>query len=306
VAGPVRVAVAPAAEPFAVAAVLAAGAEVVPVGPAAEALVWLAPRDVTGLGAALDAAPGVRWVQLPNAGVELVAAAGLLARRLVWTSGKGVHSEPVAEHALCLALAGLRSLHLRVGATTWGEPAAETLFDQRVTILGGGGIAAALVRLLAAFRCNVTVVRRSSLALPGAHVVGPEGLAAALPGARVVFVATAATPATYHLVGAPELALLDRDAWLVNVARGSCVDTGALVAALAARRIGGAALDVTDPEPLPDGHPLWDLPNCIVTPHTANTWTLLEPALAQRITTNVTRFAAGAPLDGIVDPATGY
>jgi phosphoglycerate dehydrogenase-like enzyme len=306
VPGVPRVAVAPSAPPFAVAAVVAGGGAVVPLGPAAEALVWLTPRDVVGLAAALDAAPGLRWVQLPSAGVDVVASAGLLARPLLWTSGKGVHSEPVAEHALCLALAGLRSLHLRVGAATWGEPAAETLFDAPVTILGGGGIAAALVRLLAAFRCDVTVVRRSGAPLPGASVLGADRLAEALPGARVVFVTVAATPETFHLVGARELALMDGGAWLVNVARGSCVDTGALVAALAARTIGGAALDVTDPEPLPDGHPLWDLPNCIVTPHTANTWPLLEPALARRIATNVTRFATGVPLDGVVDPAAGY
>jgi phosphoglycerate dehydrogenase-like enzyme len=304
--GEPRVAVAPSEPPYAVSAVAGGGGSVVPLGPAAEALVWLAPRDVAGLAAALDAAPGLRWVQLPSAGVDVVAAAGLLARPLLWTSGKGVHSEPVAEHALCLALAGLRSLHLRIGAATWGEPAAETLFDAPVTILGGGGIASALARLLGAFRCDVTVVRRSGAPLPGARVVGVDRLPETLPGARVVFVTVAATPETFHLVGAPELALMRADAWLVNVARGTCVDTGALVAALAARTIGGAALDVTDPEPLPDGHPLWDLPNCIVTPHTANTWPLLEPALARRITANVARFAAGEPLAGVVDPAAGY
>jgi phosphoglycerate dehydrogenase-like enzyme len=300
--GAVHVAVAPTAPAFAVTAVVAGGGSVVPVGPAADALLWLAPRDAAGLAAALDASPGVRWVQLPSAGVDAVA--GLLGRPLLWTSGKGVHSEPVAEHALCLALAGLRSLRLRAGATTWGEPAAETLFDAPVTILGGGGVATALVALLAPFRCAVTVVRRSGAALPGARVV--DRIEPALAGAKVVFVAVAATPETFHLIGADELALMRRDAWLVNVARGACVDTGALVAALAARTIGGAALDVTDPEPLPDGHPLWDLPNCLVTPHTANTWALLEPALARRVTTNVARFLAGVPLDGVVDARAGY
>jgi phosphoglycerate dehydrogenase-like enzyme len=304
VAGPVRVAVAPEAAEFAVSAVVAGGGAVVPTGPGAEALVWLAPRDTAGLRAALDAAPGVRWVQLSSAGVE--AMAPLFGPDRVWTSGKGVHGEPVAEHALCLALAGLRSMATRIGARRWGEPAAETLFDAPVTVLGGGGIASALLRLLAPFRCEVTVVRRTAAALPGARVVGADRLHEALPGARVVFVTVAATPATYRMVGAAELALMDPSAWLVNVARGSCIDTDALVAALAQRSIAGAALDVTDPEPLPEGHPLWDLPSCIVTPHTACTWPVLEPLLARRITSNVSRFAAGARLDGVVDPVAGY
>jgi phosphoglycerate dehydrogenase-like enzyme len=96
------------------------------------------------------------------------------------------------------------------------------------------------------------------------------------------------------------------DAWLVNVARGPHVDTDALVEALRGRVIGGAALDVTDPEPLPDGHPLWDLDNCIITPHTADTAEMVERMLNLRIEHNVAAFAAGAPLAGLVDPAAGY
>jgi phosphoglycerate dehydrogenase-like enzyme len=96
------------------------------------------------------------------------------------------------------------------------------------------------------------------------------------------------------------------DSWLVNVARGRHVDTDALVSALRDGAIGGAALDVTDPEPLPDGHPLWQLENCIITPHTADTPEMVERLLARRIQDNVARFAAGQPLTGLVDPAAGY
>ncbi len=95
-------------------------------------------------------------------------------------------------------------------------------------------------------------------------------------------------------------------AWLVNVARGRHVDTGALVTALDDGAVGGAALDVTDPEPLPDGHPLWGRHNCIVTPHTADTIEMVVPLLAERIRTNVARLADGDPLVGQVDPVAGY
>jgi phosphoglycerate dehydrogenase-like enzyme len=109
-----------------------------------------------------------------------------------------------------------------------------------------------------------------------------------------------------HIVSDQELDLMGESTWLVNVARGRHVDTDALVRALRERRIGGAALDVTDPEPLPDGHPLWSLPNCIVTPHTADTEEMTQPLLAARIRDNVERFASGLPLVGIVDTAAGY
>jgi phosphoglycerate dehydrogenase-like enzyme len=99
---------------------------------------------------------------------------------------------------------------------------------------------------------------------------------------------------------------MERDAWLVNVARGAVLDTEALVDALRSGQIGGAALDVTDPEPLPDGHPLWDLPNCLITPHTADTEEMRRALLGRRIAENVRRLAAGQELAGLVDPDLGY
>jgi D-3-phosphoglycerate dehydrogenase len=121
-----------------------------------------------------------------------------------------------------------------------------------------------------------------------------------------VVLALALTPETTGLVGVEELALMDGDAWLVNVARGAHVVTDDLVAALDAGAIGGAALDVTDPEPLPDGHPLWALDNCLVTPHVANTWEMAEPLLAERVRANVERWGRGEALLGLVDPRLGY
>jgi phosphoglycerate dehydrogenase-like enzyme len=161
--------------------------------------------------------------------------------------------------------------------------------------------------LLAPFNVQATVVRRSGLPVPGAvRTVRTAELHSALPGALVVFVALALSPETVRIISDEELGLMGAGSWLVNVARGRHVDTDALVRALSESRIGGAALDVTDPEPLPDGHPLWSLPNCLVTPHTADTEEMVQPLLASRIRENVQRLASGLPLVGVVDTAAGY
>ena len=176
-----------------------------------------------------------------------------------------------------------------------------------MTILGGGGIASCLLQQLAPFRVAATVVRRTAEPMAGAARTLPvQQLAEALPDALVVFVALALTPQTEHIIGAAELAAMRQDSWLVNVARGPHVDTDALVAALDIGSIAGAALDVTDPEPLPDGHPLWASERCIITPHTADTPEMVEQMLAVRVRDNVARFAAGEPLAGLVDPAARY
>jgi phosphoglycerate dehydrogenase-like enzyme len=296
-------------EGLAAQAVQAGGGSVVGNGEVADGLVWLGGPE--GLEATLLAHPEVRWVQLPHAGVERVAEAGFFSDRrfahITWTSAKGSYAKPVAEHALALALAGLRHLPERARAQSWGERKGTSLFGAKVTILGGGGIAVELLRLLAPFGTEATVVRRKAAPIAGAaRVVTSSELKDALPGALVVFIALALVPETVHIIGAEELRLMAPGSWLVNVARGGHIDTDALVEALRAGSIGGAALDVTDPEPLPDGHPLWSLPNCLITPHSADTEEMIRPLLAERIRENVARFAAGLPLAGTVDTAAGY
>jgi phosphoglycerate dehydrogenase-like enzyme len=306
---PPKVAVAPApGAPWVRAAVEAGGAIVVEDPAEAEALVWTAPRGADELRAVLAAAPGLRWVQLPWAGVEEFAAQGVFDAGRAWTCGKGVYAEPVAEHALALAMAGLRHVPERVRATSWGAQAGRSLYDGRVTILGGGGITECLVDLLRPMRTEVTVVRRDgSVPFPGAaRTLGLDRLHEALPDADVVFLALALTPETEGVIGAAELARMAPHAWLVNVARGRHVDTDALVDALRDGTIAGAGLDVTEPEPLPGGHPLWALANVIITPHTANTQEMAVPLLSRRITENVRRFSAGEELIGPVDIERGY
>jgi phosphoglycerate dehydrogenase-like enzyme len=345
----------------------------------ADALVWLDPHDVDGLRAALDEGERIRWVQLPSAGVDKLVDAGMIepGDTRVWTSAKGVYAEPVAEHALALLLAGLRNVGEWAAAHTWGPRGGRPLFGAKVTILGAGGIAQALLRLLEPFRVEATIVRRQ--AQPGASGAGPAGestgpgqtgstaqstgpgqtgstaertspgqtgstaqstgpggspdfrhtagpgdtsgaspgpgvvrvlgvadLHEALSGADAVVVALALTPQTTGIIAAPELRAMADNAWLVNVGRGAHVVTDDLVQALTEHWIAGAALDVTDPEPLPDGHPLWGLPNCIITPHSACTEAMATPRLAARIVENAKRFAAGQQLLGPVDAQHGY
>ena len=265
------------------------------------------PADVDGLRLAVEEQPSIRWVQLPFAGIENVIGAGLIDADRVWTCAKGSYAPPVAEHALTLALSGLRLLHERVRAHTWGSPGGTSLYEAKVAVLGGGGIAREILRLLTPFDVKATVVRRQVEEVAGAvSTVTMDGLGEALSGALVVFIAMALTPETRHVIARPQLSAMADNAWLVNVSRGGHVDTDALVEALHAREIGGAALDVTDPEPLPDGHPLWSAPNCIITPHTADTWEMVVPLLGARIRENVARYVAGTPLEGVVDPIAGY
>jgi phosphoglycerate dehydrogenase-like enzyme len=139
-----------------------------------------------------------------------------------------------------------------------------------------------------------------------AQVVGPEDLHSALTGAELVVCALSLTPETTGILGAREFELMHDEGWLVNVGRGAHVVTDELVTALRNGVIGGAGLDVTDPEPLPLGHPLWELPNCIITPHVGNTPDMAVPLLAERVRVNVARFAAGDELLGRVNVEAGY
>ena len=285
-------------------AIVAGGGRLVPVS-AAEALVWGTPARPADLVATLDTAPDVRWVQLPYAGVERFL--DVIDDDRTWTCGKGVYAEPVAELAIGFALALMRGIHFYSHATSWLPPRGRNLLDGRVTILGGGGITESLLRLLTPFGAHVTVVRNRVQAMDGADVViESERLYEALSGADLVVLALALTADTEGIIGAEELKLMERHAFLINVARGKHIVTADLVEALRDGVIAGAALDVTDPEPLPDGNALWTLPNCLITPHVGNTPEMAEPLLAERITANVRRFAAGEPLIGLVDPDLGY
>jgi phosphoglycerate dehydrogenase-like enzyme len=300
-----RIALAPEPAPGWMAeAISDGGGHLVPLAEA-EGIIWADPRDPDTLAKALDEAPQARWIQLPFAGIENFSH--LVDHDREWTCGKGVYAEPVAELAVSLALAGMRGLGTYARADSWSAPQGVNLLGGRVTILGGGGISESLVRLLQPWDCHITVVRRNVSDMDGVdEVLEADRYADALPGADLVVVALALTPETDGIIASGELELMERHAWLVNVARGRHVVTEDLVVALHEGEIGGAGLDVTDPEPLPPGHPLWSLPNCIITPHVGNTPEMAVPLLAERIVTNVRRFAAGEELIGPVDVDAGY
>lgn len=271
----------------------------------ASALIWADPFVPAEFAATIDAAPHVEWIQLPFAGVEPYVPWMDGSRE--FTCGKGVYAPPVAEHALGLALAGFRHIAGYARTTGWSAQVGRRLQGSRVTILGAGGITEEFLSLLQPFGCQTTVVRRSPTAMAGAdRTITQSELADVLPTTDLLLIAWALTPETVGVVNAEVFGQLPAHAWIVNVGRGGHINTDDLVAAARAGAIGGAALDVTDPEPLPDAHPLWTLPNIIITPHTANTLEMGLPLIAERVKQNVARWIAGDPLIGRYDPDLGY
>jgi D-3-phosphoglycerate dehydrogenase len=264
----------------------------------AEGVVWVGSPDE------LPELPGsVRWVQLQAAGVEPWLERVRATPDVRFTSATGAYATQVAELALGLLIAGVRGFAHYARTKTWNptHPRPEGVLEgSTVAIVGAGGIGRALMRMLEPHDVEVVAVTRS-----GRDGTLPVDRLDELWGRADHFVIAApATDATQHLVGARELAALRPHSWIVNIARGSLIDTDALVAALGS--IGGAALDVTDPEPLPDGHPLWDAPNVLITPHVANPPSTLDRDLAKRVQENVRRFAAGEELLAPVNPESGY
>lgn len=271
---------------------------------AASAIVWYG-APATDLSSYLH--PNVRWVQLPSAGIESYIAAGVVNGDRTYTSAAGSYSHTVAEHALALMLAASRRLHDLARTQTWTEPTSGTLHKARVVIVGAGGIGQALIRLLEPIGPEVVAITRSGRPVEGASLSAtPDKLPDLLPDAEFVVLAAPATSDTTAIIGARELGAMASSSWLVNVGRGSLVDTDALVEALRTHSIGGAALEVTDPEPLPDGHPLWSRPNVLITPHSSNPLSLRLPNLINRVYENVVHFSRDEPLVGVVDISAGY
>jgi D-3-phosphoglycerate dehydrogenase len=303
--GPV-IALVPGPEPELTAAIEAAGGSVGPLeGADAVVLHNWGEHDAELPGVLPES---VRWIQLPAAGVESWVDA--LPDGPTVTSATGAFALPVAEHALALMLAGARDLHTCARATEWDDwtqVPARSLEGATVAIVGAGGIGRALIALLAPLHARVLAVTRRGNPVPGAErTVAADAVDEVLPEADFVVLAAPGTDASRRLMDAERIARLRPGAWLINVGRGTLVDTDALVEALDAGRIGGAALDVTDPEPLPTGHPLWGHPRALITPHIATTAESERRHYVARVRENVGRFARGEELLGLVDRDAGY
>ncbi|WP_418959296.1 2-hydroxyacid dehydrogenase [Streptomyces tritici] len=252
----------------------------------------------------LAAMTSVRVVQTLSAGIDHVTPGlGDLRPGVRLCNAKGVHEASTAELTLALVLASLRGLPGFVrgqDAEEWRAGFYPALADKSVLIVGYGSIGAAIEDRLAPFECaRVARVARSARATERGPVHALTDLPALLPEADVVVLSTPLTPQTRHLADAGFLARMKDGALLVNVARGPVVDTKALLAELESGRI-TAALDVTDPEPLPPGHPLWHAPGVLVTPHVGGSTSAFMPRAKRLIAGQLNRFAAGEELVNVV------
>jgi phosphoglycerate dehydrogenase-like enzyme len=247
-----------------------------------------------------EQAPQLAVVQLLSAGAE--AWAGRLPADVTLCDARGVHDSSTSEWAATAMLAALREFPdfaTAQAAGRWDYRMTDELAGKQVLIVGAGSIGAALARRLLPFEVELTMVARQ--ARDGVHAV--EELPGLLPTADVVVLLVPLTDATRGLVDAAFLARMPDGALLVNAARGPVVDTDALVAELAAGRL-RAALDVTEPEPLPPGHPLWTAPGLLLTPHVAGSVRGLLPRAYRLVARQLWRYAEGEPLDNVV--VAGY
>lgn len=278
-------------------------------GVEAEVLAWWGgPRE--HLAALRPKLPHLRWVQSPIAGVGDQRLHEVLGEHVTLTSAAGVYADMVAEHALTLMLALYRRLpelfaQQRVGH--WQDLPTRTLAGDILGIIGAGGIGRATARLAHAFGMRTIGIRRGESAVPELDQTCPrDDLPALLAASDVVLLATPLTDATRGMVDVAFLRTMRPSAVLINVARGPIVATDHLVQALREGWIAGAGLDVTDPEPLPPDHPLWQAPGVIITPHHANPTQLSDEPAVRRFCANLHRYLAGEPLIAVVDPHRGY
>ena len=244
--------------------------------------------------------PALRVVQTLTAGVDNVL--GHLPPGVALCNAAGVHDASTAELAVGLTIASLRRIDDFARAMpqgTWSYARHDALADKRVVIVGFGSIGRAIARRLEGFECQIVPAARTAREVDGHHVHAMSELAELLPGADVVLLIVPLTPDTRHLVDNVFLSRMRDGALLVNVARGPVVDTEALLAECSSGRL-RAALDVTDPEPLPVDHPLWRAPGVLISPHVGGNTSAFLPRARQLVAAQLERHVAGEPLANVV------
>ena len=265
------------------------------------------PRRVQML---LEATPKLRWYHTVSAGVENMPLSEMSRRGIVLTNNSGSYDVQIAEHVLMFVFAASRRLQLyrdRQVRHEWKDHDHQELRDATIVVYGMGSIGTEVARLASAVGMRVIGVRRRAAPQEGAsRVVAPEGLADVAAEADYLAITAPLTPATRGAVSREVIARLKPTAWIVNIARGAIVDEVALIEALRARKIAGAALDVFATEPLPTDSPLWSMENVILTPHTSGDSPRVQDRTLDLFAENLRRYKSGEPLLNRVDFGAGY
>lgn len=284
------------------------GEQMVELAPQAE-IGWFDMFDKSAPLESIRLATNLKWLNTFFAGVDWLPLADLRDRGAKLTNGSGINANSVAEFALMAMLAFARGHADIVRAADrheWLAPSVEgkrELAGSKVLIMGYGEIGQAVGRMLSGFRAEITPMRRSG----GVGVLGPGEWRGRIGEFDWVVLAMPGTPETRGMIDADVIAAMKQDAVLVNVARADIVDQDALMVALLGGQLGGAILDLTDPEPLPSEHPLWDTPNCHITMHMAGLPTQASRmAATQRFVENCAHFVRGRALTSEVDLVLGY
>lgn len=263
----------------------------------------------------LARAENLAWVQAMSAGVERYLDVPALreSERIVLSNQQGASGPAIADHAFAMLLTLTRDLRFYAkeqDAARWTRSGdrAFALQDKTLLVVGLGGIGTEIARRGAGFGMHVLATRRSDAPGPDfvARLGSSEDLMSMLPEADVVAIAVPLTAETEGLFNTEAIAAMKPGAILINVARGKVVDTSALLDALRSGHLGGACLDVTEPEPLPPGHALWREPGVVITPHVASAAELTGERATALLRENLRRFGAGEPLLNVADKAAGY
>ena len=266
------------------------------------------PRRVRQL---LDATPKLRWYHTVSAGVETMPLPELAQRGIVLTNNSGSYDIQIAEHLMAFVFAASRQLHRyrdQQRTPEWKEQTHQELRDATIVVYGMGSIGGEIARLAAAVGMRVIGVRRKA-GPPGPgidRVVAPDRLGDVVGEADYLAVAAPLTEATRGAISREVISRMKKTAWIMNIARGAIVDEPAMIEALQAEKIGGAALDVFTTEPLPPDSPLWKLENVIITPHHSGSSPRASERTLALFAENLRRYKSGEPLINRVDYQAGY
>ncbi len=259
------------------------------------------------------AAKKLKWVHIYSAGVETYRFPEFINSNVMLTNGKIIQGPEIADHAFSLLLALTRNIYkaipnMKVGEFNKGDYHPIELRGKTAVIIGVGGIGSQIAQRAHGFGMTVIGVDPKDIPLNPdiSRVVGPDRLDTVLPLADVVFISAPHTPQSEGMVGPKQFELMKKGAYFIAVSRGKVYNTEALVKALDERRLSGAGMDVTNPEPLPKDHALWKFENVIITPHIATMSDGVSARYHELVLDNVTRFAKGEPLRNLVDKIKGY